>query len=784
MWPTVRQSAIETLQHFIFIKLLYNFSDDMNRCALNSQGGSKVPVLRHFLKRMPNAPHTLSLCAIPILLLLLLGFNNTAYARDPLIVYSQDATNKNQIYYSQYQSGNWTTGASAVTDPNTTWEQARKVARIHPDKTKQVVVWKNGDQSGRRNLYASFWDGTNWDNGTGSPYGDVKDLGSAIGGTVDNDYQSFDAAFEQSSGDLMVVTGYPNVNTLWYWTWSGGSWSGYQSASVPNNSSVYRWTKLAPQPGTDKIGFIGMGENIPSSGYEQTAVSVAIWNGSAWGNTSTPYSYGCNNGTDAIDIQAVRSGTYAGDLVAVWARGQYVYGKIWRENLGSWGSNTEIADLGTGKRAQWLKLKPNPNGDNLILAIGSTYVRADTWTTTLNVNASLQLTRASGSFVTDGFVAGDSITMSGFANAGNNVTKTINTVNATTITVTSTTGMVQETGGGNERIKCIKTLDTGAATINVNAAGRTFTQAAGGYTAKGFAVGDQIITSGFTNAGNNTVKTIQTVTDTVITVTDGTGLVNETGNANERIQRTYSLYTITYDGDSRTFGSISSALESALYGNPDYNRPFDIVWDPESGSSNVLLVYSDLWGLRYITSSDSGSSWGSEQTLTSSYQAYWVQLERVPGMTYMGIHDNADDLRTWTWASSTWTAKNTVTTDLETGYNTNREVEGFAIATNSSSTYKLEKHIAPLQGDFYMSTTNTNYADLGTDSAGYAVIFNWDATKYTGATVYFEAVLKSWSASGTAYAKLYDVTASSEVANSEVSITSRHGLGSAPARFP
>ena len=501
---------------------------------------------------------------------------------------------------------------------------------------------------------------------------------------MDNDYRSFDAAFEQSSGDLIVVTGYPNVNTLWYWTWSGGSWSGYQSASVPNNSSVYRWTKLAPQPGTDKIGFIGMGENIPSSGYEQTAVSVAIWNGSAWGNTSTPYSYGCNNGTDAIDIQAVRSGTYAGDLVAVWARGQYVYAKIWRENLGSWGSNTQLADLGDGKRAQWLKLKPNPNGDNLILAIGSTYVRADTWTTTLNVNASLQLTRASGSFVTDGFVVGDSITMSGFANAGNNVDKN------------DQYGQCHDhhrdeyyrpgsrkPETGTKESEASKPLTPARTPLMSTPLSRTFTRSAGGYTANGFAVGDQIITSGFTNAGNNTVKTIQTVTDTVITVTDGTGLVNETGDGIEQIQRTYSLYTITYDGDTRTFGSLSSAHETALYGNPDYNRPFDVVWDPESGSNNVLLVYSDLWGLRYRTSSDSGSSWGSEQTVTSSYQAYWVQLERVPGMMYMGIHDNADDLRTWTWASSTWTAKNTVTTDLETGYNTNREVEVFAIASNS-----------------------------------------------------------------------------------------------------
>ena len=73
-------------------------------------------------------------------------------------------------------------------------------------------------------------------------------------------------------------------------------------------------------------------------------------------------------------------------------------------------------------------------------------------------------------------------------------------------------------------------------------------------------------------------------------------------------------------------------------------------------------------------------------------------MERVPGTIHMGFHDNADDLRTYTWASSTWTAKNTISTDLETGYNTNREVEVFGIATNASSTYKLENTYRPAAG--------------------------------------------------------------------------------------
>jgi len=78
-------------------------------------------------------------------------------------------------------------------------------------------------------------------------------------------------------------------------------------------------------------------------------------------------------------------------------------------------------------------------------------IKADTGTTTLNINASLQITRVSGSFIDDGFVAGNKITLSGFTNGGNNTTKIISSVSASAITVTDTSGLVEETGSGDER---------------------------------------------------------------------------------------------------------------------------------------------------------------------------------------------------------------------------------------------------------------------------------------------------------------------------------------------
>lgn len=79
--------------------------------------------------------------------------------------------------------------------------------------------------------------------------------------------------------------------------------------------------------------------------------------------------------------------------------------------------------------------------------------------------------------------------------------------------------------------------DTGAdEDIDVVATAGTFTRTTGSYITEGFVAGHRITTSNFTNGGNNTTKTIASVTATVITVTDTTGLVDESAaGGNERV---------------------------------------------------------------------------------------------------------------------------------------------------------------------------------------------------------------------------------------------------------
>lgn len=81
--------------------------------------------------------------------------------------------------------------------------------------------------------------------------------------------------------------------------------------------------------------------------------------------------------------------------------------------------------------------------------------------------------------------------------------------------------------------------DTGAAalTINVNAPAGTFTRTTGDYLTDGLRAGNTITTSGF-GGGNDVVKVIASVTATVITVTDNSGLTTAGGNNDERVQNT------------------------------------------------------------------------------------------------------------------------------------------------------------------------------------------------------------------------------------------------------
>lgn len=98
---------------------------------------------------------------------------------------------------------------------------------------------------------------------------------------------------------------------------------------------------------------------------------------------------------------------------------------------------------------------PNILGFYLLSALGpvTTVGQQDSTAIQIDVVAAARTyTRLSGSFITNGFTAGMTVTASGFTNGGNNGNKIIESVTALVITMTVSTGLVNETGTGDERL--------------------------------------------------------------------------------------------------------------------------------------------------------------------------------------------------------------------------------------------------------------------------------------------------------------------------------------------
>lgn len=122
------------------------------------------------------------------------------------------------------------------------------------------------------------------------------------------------------------------------------------------------------------------------------------------------------------------------------------------------------------------------------------------------------ITRAAGSFLADGFVSGDTVTVTG--SSSNNVSGPAPTITGTVITF-GTTDLVAEITSGATVV--------GSPTLTFDSVGHTVTRSRGSWLTDGFRVGDSVTFVG--TASNNVTKTITVLTATVMTF--ASGLVDE-----------------------------------------------------------------------------------------------------------------------------------------------------------------------------------------------------------------------------------------------------------------
>jgi hypothetical protein len=153
-------------------------------------------------------------------------------------------------------------------------------------------------------------------------------------------------------------------------------------------------------------------------------------------------------------------------------------------------------------------------------------------------------------------------------------------------------------------------------TISITA-GLSLADSSNSFLTAGFVPGNQIVTTGFSNAGNNATKIISTVTASLIAVTNSTAMVAESAGSSFTITSDDELATGSgYTQDTKTTGTVTlDENDSSDYLNATFPT---VVWTAAGGSIGPTpgaIVYSD-------TSSDNTIigyiDFGAEETATDT----------------------------------------------------------------------------------------------------------------------------------------------------------------------
>lgn len=156
--------------------------------------------------------------------------------------------------------------SNAPTSMSTTPGDSRWFKMISSPKTgeKIAALIDNGTNDP---VMVFTWDGTDWGGGTPS-------VNIALGSSAAQDTAPFDVAYEELSGDvLLLYSNYSSNQLLYRLKPNGGAWPGSSSNAGTGYDVYKRWVRLEAQYGSDAIlaGYLNNNERV----------GAMIWDGSS-----------------------------------------------------------------------------------------------------------------------------------------------------------------------------------------------------------------------------------------------------------------------------------------------------------------------------------------------------------------------------------------------------------------------------------------------------------------------------------------------------------------------
>lgn len=172
-----------------------------------------------------------------------------------VVVYETTSTANQTIGYSTWNGTSWSseTLLSIPTGVNGVVYWARLEAKSGSNDIMLATLDSNSD------IYAIRWNGSSWANGQ---------LITAAASIATR--ESFDVAWESTSGEAMVMFG--TGTTTDFWTFNGTTWT--DGTGSFNPALTAHWIRLASDPTSNYIAMI-----MVDSGAD---VNVQIWDGSSW----------------------------------------------------------------------------------------------------------------------------------------------------------------------------------------------------------------------------------------------------------------------------------------------------------------------------------------------------------------------------------------------------------------------------------------------------------------------------------------------------------------------
>ncbi|MBP7823310.1 hypothetical protein KA050_03090, partial [Candidatus Gracilibacteria bacterium] len=269
-------------------------------------------------------------------------------SNEAMLVYvTEDSTT-----YPQYRRWTGSSWGSAASASGTNGELRHMVLKTSPvrDEAALVTVGNNGQ------VEAQIW------NGTTSSWGSVQLLNTLNSVTGSRDVQSlyrgFDIEYENSSGDLIVVTGDGTADPN-YHVWNGESWTGSTNIDIPT-TGIPGYIELASKPGSDELAMILIDSNVDVYGMR--------WTGSAWDNMGTAAVWDATGAIATEKSIDVAYETTSGDIMFLWADATST-DQYYRTYSGTTLSAATLLDNpNAGAVGNWVTLASNPtSGSNQIM---------------------------------------------------------------------------------------------------------------------------------------------------------------------------------------------------------------------------------------------------------------------------------------------------------------------------------------------------------------------------------------------------------------------------------